>query len=84
MNSMVQMHKQVKLYDAGDLADAHALAQSQLSWIASLVSTVKANVESNKTYHNLELLEIAQYLAESFKDEHADKAHSYESESSSA
>lgn len=59
-----------KNYDAGDLLDAHSSAKSHLSWVSSLVSTVIQNNTSGKTYHNQELLSIAQYLSEVFANEH--------------
>ncbi|AUX87070.1 hypothetical protein C3F34_14180 [Acinetobacter sp. ACNIH2] len=78
---MEQSTEQVKSYDAGDIADAHALAESHLSWIATLVSTVKQNLECGKVFHNQTLLEITQYLAESFVDDHKSKSEQYEAES---
>lgn len=77
---MKQSAEQVKFYDAGDLLDAHALAQSQLSWIGALVSTVKQNQELGKEWHNTELLEIAQYLSGLFAEDHQVKSKKYESE----
>ena len=77
---MEQSTKQVKSYNAGDIADAHALAESHLSWIATLVSTVKINLECGKVFHNLGLLEITQYLAEAFVDDHKNKSEEFETE----
>ena len=69
-----------KNYDAGDLLDAHSSAKSHLSWISSLVSTVIQNNTSGKTYHNQELLSIAQYLSEVFADEHNLQREAYQAE----
>ena len=69
-----------KNYDAGDLLDAHSSAKSHLSWISSLVSTVIQNNTSGKTYHNQELLSIAQYLSEVFANEHDLQREAYQAE----
>lgn len=67
-------------YDAGDLLDAHSSAKSHLSWVSSLVSTVIQNNTSGKTYHNQELLSIAQYLSEVFANEHDLQREAYQAE----
>lgn len=77
---MKQSTKQVKSYNAGDIADAHSLAESHLSMIATLVSTVKLNLECGKVFYNHGLLEISQYLAESFIDDHKSKSEEFEAE----
>jgi len=69
-----------KNYDVGDLLDAHSSAKSHLSWVSSLVSTVIQNNTSGKTYHNQELLSIAQYLSEVFANEHDLQREAYQSE----
>lgn len=77
---MKQKEKQVKRYDAGDLLDAHALAESRLVWLLSLVSTIKQNFECGRNYHNQELLEVTQYLAEGFVQDHKKKSDEFEAE----
>lgn len=67
-------------YDACDLLEAHSSAKSHLSWVNSLVSTVIQNNKSGKTYHNQELLSIAQYLSEVFADEHDLQREAYQAE----
>lgn len=77
---MKQSVEQVKFYDAGDMADAHALAQSHIKWLVAIISTVKQNIECDKTFHNQELLEIAQYLSELFTEDHQVKSEKYDAE----
>ena len=59
-----------QVYDAGDLIDAHTLAKDHLSWVNALVSTVIQNNKTGKTFFNQELLDVAQYLSDTFADEH--------------
>lgn len=80
LKSMKQTADQVKLYDAGDMTDAHALAQSHLKWLARLVCTIKLNADCNRVSENKELLEITHYLAESFAEDHRNKSDQYEIE----
>lgn len=80
MQSMKQTAGQVNLYDAGDMADAHALAQCHLNWLTSLVSTIKQNLDCGKNFHNTTLLEITQHLADSFIEDHKNKSERYETE----
>ena len=56
-------------YDAGELVDAHTLAKSHLSWVNALVSTVIQNNKTGETFFNQELLDVAQYLSDTFADE---------------
>lgn len=63
-------HDTPTTYKAGDLVDAHSLAKSHLSWVNALVSTVIQNNRTGKTYHNEELLDIAQYLSDVFANDH--------------
>lgn len=77
---MKQTDDQVNSYDAGDMMDAHALAKCQLGWLASLISTIKHNFDSGRNFHNAELIEIAQYLADSFTEDHRNKTVQYESD----
>ena len=76
-NKLENTHKN---YDASDLLDAHSSAKSHLSWVSSLVSTVIQNNTSGKTYHNQELLSIAQYLSEVFANEHDLQREAYQAE----
>ena len=80
MNSMVQSGKQVNSYTARDMMDAHEVAQSRMLWVAALISTVKQNQKDDKEWLNKELLEITQYLTETFADEHDEFRQKYESE----
>ena len=77
---MKQTDGQVNSYDAGDMADAHALAKCHLGWLTSLILTIKQNFDSGQNFHNAELIEIAQYLAESFSEDHRNKSDQYEIE----
>lgn len=67
-------------YNAGDLIDAHSLAKSHLTWVNALVSTVIQNNKTGKTYHNEELLDIAQYLSDVFADDHDLQREAYSKE----
>ena len=69
-----------KNYDAGDMADVHLLAKQHLSWVSALVSTVIRNNKTDKTFHNKELLEVAQYLSESFANDHDSQCEGYQAE----
>ena len=69
-----------KNYDAGDMADVHLLAKQHLSWVSALVSTVIRNNKTDKTFHNKELLEVAQYLSESFANDHDLQCEGYQAE----
>lgn len=69
-----------KAYDAGDLHDAHNLAREQLNWVTALIQTVQSNIKDGKTYHNEELLEIAQYLSEMFANDHDLQQEAYKKE----
>ena len=70
MPNQTQSNNTPETYDASDLLDAHSLAKSHLSWVNAIVSTVIGNNKTGKTYHNKELLEIAQYLSDVFADDH--------------
>lgn len=80
MNSITQAKEQVNSYDAGDLMDAHALAQCQLSWVASLIRQVIKNNKTGEASCNTELLEIAQYLSEMHANDHDVNREAYENE----
>ena len=69
-----------KNYDACDMADVHLLAKQHLSWVSALVSTVIRNNKTDKTFHNKELLEVAQYLSESFANDHDLQCEGYQAE----
>jgi hypothetical protein len=79
MNKHNQHHTPTT-YNAGDLVDAHSLAKSHLSWVNALVSTVIQNNRTGKTYHNEELLDIAQYLSDVFADDHDLQREAYNDE----
>lgn len=80
VSSILHNASQNQVYDAEDIIDVHALAERQLNWLASLVSTVKQNIDSDRIFHNKELLEITQYLAESFAEDHENKSKKYKIE----
>ncbi|AWL29219.1 hypothetical protein DJ533_11900 [Acinetobacter defluvii] len=70
----------LQTYDAGELVDAHTLAKSHLSWVNALVSTVIQNNKTGKTFFNQELLDVAQYLSDTFADEHDLQREAYQKE----
>ena len=80
MSNQINSNNTPETYDAGDMVDAHLSAKSHLSWVNALVSTVIQNNKSGKTYHNQELLGIAQYLSEVFADEHDLQREAYQAE----
>lgn len=81
MQSMKQTADHVNLYDAGDMADAHALAQCHLNWLATMVDTIKNNFDCSKSSHSTtKLLEITLHLADSFTEDHKNKSERYETE----
>ncbi|MDV2440215.1 hypothetical protein QR665_12155 [Acinetobacter gerneri] len=76
----IQLKNKIQNYDAADLGEVHSLAKQHLSWVNSLVSTVIQNNKTGKTYHNEELLNIAQYLSDVFADEHNLQREKYHAE----
>ena len=80
MPAQINSNNTPETYTVIDMVDAHSSAKSHLSWVNSLVSTVIQNNKSGKTYHNQELLSIAQYLSEVFADEHNLQREAYQAE----
>ncbi|RYL27746.1 hypothetical protein [Acinetobacter piscicola] len=80
MTKRNELNNAPQAYDAGDMVDAHTLAKSHLSWVNALVSTVIQNNKMGKTYHNQELLDVAQYLSDTFADEHDLQREAYQKE----
>lgn len=77
---MKQSTEQVKSYDAGDLTDAHSLAECHLKWSHLLIRHIKRNVEQNQLSDNLELLEFSDYIVSTFIEKHKAKSKMYEAE----
>ena len=78
--SMEQSENQVKLYDAGDLTDVHSLAECHLKWAQLLIRQVKKNLELNQTPDGLDLLELSDYMVNTFAEDHKVKSEMYEAE----
>lgn len=77
---MKQTDGQVNSYSACDMIDAHTLAQQHLKWLSDLVFTIRKNFKCDRGAENTSLLEITEYLAESFSEDHRNKSDQYEIE----
>lgn len=80
MTKRNELNNAPQIYGAGDMVDAHTLAKSHLSWVNALVSTVIQNNKTGKTFFNQELLDVAQYLSDTFADEHDLQREAYQEE----
>lgn len=80
MTKRNELNNAPQVYGAGDMVEAHTLAKSHLSWVNALVSSVIQNNKTGKTYHNQELLEVAQYLSDMFSNEHDLQREAYQEE----
>ena len=82
-----------KTYDAGDVADAHLIAESDMQWMNTAIIHVRKklkklhalveNGEILSQYHFSELiihLEMYEYIADDRLDYHAKEAKAYEAE----
>ena len=77
---MKQTNNHVKSYDAGDLTDAHSLAECHLKWSHLLICQIKKNLELNQPSDVLELLELSDYIVNTFAENHKIKSEMYEAE----
>lgn len=75
-----QVTSQVEPYTALDVLDAHTLAHEQLNWLGSLLTTIKKNIKRNDTALNDDLLDLAEFLANTFSNHHDVDAARYKSE----
>ena len=80
-------------YDAGDVADAHSLAECDMQWMSTAIGHVKEEIkrihalakdgEVISQYHFSELithLDMYEYLADDRRHHHAKEAKAYEVE----
>lgn len=58
-----------------DLSDAYHLVANQMNWLSTLISVANKDQYNRKT-----LLDIAEYLADCFADEHARDAKTHDLE----
>ena len=77
---MMHDEKKGNIYDAGDLTDAHSLAEYHLKGARLLIRQVKKNLELNQTSDGLELLELSDYMMNTFAENHKVKSEMYEAE----
>lgn len=82
-----------KIYDAGNVADAYSLAESDMQWMSTAITHTKKEIKRLHTlaqngeilsqYHFSELithLDMYEYLADVRRDYHAEEAKAHEDE----
>ena len=90
MSNQINSKNTLKTYDAGEMADAYSLAESDMQWMSVAITDIKKRLKEIKSklgnnnvlgFYDLEhVVDMYQYIAENRLHHYSDETEAYQAE----